>query len=73
MLSNNLGVCMKRSEIVDEITHILDMEAEDLCYPFLAELILATLENKGMYMTKVESLCDDVDLRVITYWDEENE
>jgi len=39
---------MKRSEIVDEITHILDMEAEDLCYPFLAELILTILENKGM-------------------------
>ena len=39
---------MKRSEIVDEITNILDAEAEDLCYPFLAELILTILENKGM-------------------------
>jgi hypothetical protein len=39
---------MKRSEIVAEITNILDAEAEDLCYPFLAELILTTLENKGM-------------------------
>jgi hypothetical protein len=34
--------------MVEEITHILDMEAEELAYPFLAELILTIIENKGM-------------------------
>lgn len=63
---------MKRSNILDEITFILDRE-EDLSHPSKSEVILSKLEELGMYMTKVERLCDEMDLRTITYWDNEDE
>ncbi len=61
---------MKRSEIVEEITYILDREAEDLCYPFLAELILTTLENKGMLPPPNNYIDVFGDFVETTEWDE---
>lgn len=81
-----MGECagMKRSEILSHIQSlIIDELREGYNYsapsftvtkeqlPNLAEQLLDMLEFQGMYMTTVESLCDDVDLRVITYWEEE--
>lgn len=64
---------MKRSEMIEEITFLLDQFDDLYSKPQISEFILDKLEQEGMYMTKVESLCDEVDLRVITYWDEEDE
>jgi hypothetical protein len=75
---------MKRSQILSHIRSlIIDELREGYHYsvpsftvtkeqlPNLAEQLLDMLEFQGMCMTTVESLCDDVDLRVITYWEEE--
>jgi len=64
---------MKRSEMIEEITFLLDQFDDLYSKPQISEFILDKLEQEGMCMTKVESLCDDADLRVITYWDEEDE
>ena len=39
---------MKRSEILDEITFILDKEVGDLDFPSISEVILKMLEELGM-------------------------
>lgn len=69
---------MKRSEMIAILTgYLIDYkrDSDQLNYNSqeLAEFILDCVEHKGMYMTEVQSLCDDLDLRVITYWEDENE
>lgn len=63
---------MKRSKIIDEITYILDIEVGELDFPSISERILSKLEEYGMMMTTIEKSGNGLDVRQISYWEDES-
>jgi IMP cyclohydrolase len=49
---------MKRREVLDEITYIIDVERDELDHPSIAKLILSKLEDMGMFYCPAKQFGD---------------